>query len=127
VMKHCNLIITTTPSTTPLIDHHHLQKGTHITAVGSDTVEKQELDPVILKESDLVVADSIAQCMERGEIFQAMKAGLLVLENVVELGRIISGSEKGRTNDGQISVADLTGVAVQDVNIASAVFTALHR
>ena len=124
VLKQCNLIVTTTPSKIPLLGHNDLQKGTHITAMGSDTTEKQELDPLILKGADLVVADSIVQCMERGEIYQAIKAGQIGREKVIELGHIISGSARGRTSDEQISIADLTGVAVQDIKIASAVFNA---
>jgi len=86
--------------------------------------EKQELDPVILKNADLVVADSIEQCKVRGEIFQAMKAGEIATKKAVELGNVISGAVQGRISQDQVSVADLTGVAVQDINIASAVYKA---
>jgi len=43
----------------------------------------------------------------------------------VELGNIISGDAVGRTSDDQITIADLTGVAVQDIQITKAVFSAL--
>jgi len=92
--------------------------------MGSDTAEKQELDPLILKNADLLVADSIEQCLDRGEIYKAITAGELKKEGLIELGNIIGGKEKGRTSDQQTTVADLTGVAVQDINIASAVFRA---
>ncbi|MCP3956989.1 MAG: ornithine cyclodeaminase family protein, partial [bacterium] len=58
----CGLIVTTTPSTEPLLDADAIRPGTHITAMGSDTAEKQELDAAILARADLVVADSIPQC-----------------------------------------------------------------
>ena len=121
----CNLIVTTTPAAHPLLHAKYLQPGTHITAVGSDTPHKQELDPHILARADLVVADSIPQCLARGEIHQAIKAGLLAEEDLVELGQIISGETPGRTQDDQITVADLTGVAVQDMAIATAVLQRL--
>ena len=121
LQQACNLIITTTPSTGPLLHAKYLQPGTHITAVGSDMPHKQELDPHILARADLVVADSIPQCVKQGEIYQAIKAGLLAEEDLVELGQIISGEADGRTDDDQITVADLTGVAVQDIGIATAV------
>jgi ornithine cyclodeaminase len=124
ITDQCRLIVTTTPSKTPLLMANQLKKGTHITAVGSDTPEKQELDPAILRDAEVVVADSIAQCMERGEIFRAMQCGMLKKEKVKELGRVISGREKGRSSGDQITVADLTGVAVQDINIAAAVYKA---
>ena len=122
LQKSCNLIVTTTPATEPLLHAENLQSGTHITAVGSDTPHKQELDDAILARADLVVADSIAQCLERGEIHQAIKAGLLTQDRLVELGKVIAGEVNGRTDDAQITVADLTGVAVQDIGIATAVF-----
>jgi ornithine cyclodeaminase len=124
IQNQCNLIVTTTPSNTPLLDVMHLKKGTHITAVGSDTPEKQELDPGILKRADLLVADSIEQCMKRGEIFKALASGFIEKSKLVELGQIISGEVAGRKSEKQVTVADLTGVAVQDLAIASAVYRA---
>lgn len=124
IPDQCNLIITTTPSNKPLLDVQHLKKGTHITAVGSDTPEKQELDPGILKCADLLVADSIEQCLERGEIFKALAKGYIDKSRLVELGQIIAGKVEGRKSETQVTVADLTGLAVQDMAIASAVYEA---
>ena len=127
MLRSCNLIVTTTPATAPLLNASDLQAGTHITAVGSDTPEKQELDGAILAQADLVVADSISQCLARGEIHRAIEAGHISESRLIELGNIISGASPGRTNDEQITVADLTGVAVQDIQIASAVYHALFQ
>ncbi len=124
VADKCNLIVTTTPASTPLLKSTDIRPGTHITAVGSDTPNKQELDAAILHRADLVVADSIAQCLERGECVHARKDELTAGKNLVELGRVIAGSAKGRTSDEQITVADLTGVAVQDIQISKAVYEA---
>jgi ornithine cyclodeaminase len=121
LLKTCNLIVTTTPTSNPVLHAADLQPGTHITAMGSDVPHKQELDSQILARADLVVADSIAQCLERGEIYQAIKAGLLAEDQLVELGHVISGKAPRRTNNSQITIADLTGVAVQDMAIATAV------
>ncbi len=125
ILQPCNLIVTTTPSKEAILSAKNLQKGTHITAVGSDTPHKQELDSEILKMADLVVADSISQCLERGEIYKAIYASKITENELVELGDIISGKQSGRTSDEQITIADLTGVAVQDIQIAKAVFKAL--
>lgn len=125
ILRTCNLVVTATPSKTPLLSAADLRPGTHITAVGSDTPDKQELDSEILARADVVVADSLAQCRLRGEIHKALAAGKIDESRVVELGNIISGRASGRTSDSQITVADLTGVAVQDIKIASAVYRAL--
>lgn len=118
----CNLIVTTTPATEALVNSDWIAPGTHITAVGSDTPGKQELDPRILLTADLVVADRLKQCLERGEIASALDCGGFDPDSVVELGHVVSGGVPGRTSDGQITVADLTGVAIQDLQIALAVY-----
>ncbi len=125
IASNCNLIVTATPSTSPLLLADQVQKGVHITAMGSDTPEKNELDPRILQKADLVVADSISQCLIRGEIHHAIQAGVLKQDRVVELGNVILNKELRRSSDEQISVADLTGVAVQDIQITKAVYKAL--
>lgn len=128
ILAECNLVVTTTPATVPILRAAALRPGTHVTAVGSDTAAKQELEAGILARADVVVADSRAQCRERGEIHHALAAGVLAEDRLVELGDVIAGRAAGRTTDDQITVADLTGVAVQDIAIASAVFDALrHR
>ena len=125
ILRRCNLIVTTTPAKAPLLRASELRAGTHITAVGSDTPHKEELDPAILREADIVVADSIAQCLERGEIHQATRSGHITEDEIVELGNVILGKTPGRTSDAQVTVADLTGVAVQDIKIAEAVYKAV--
>ena len=124
ILRSCNLVVTTTPAVEPLLFACDLRKGTHITAVGSDTTEKQELDAGILERADQVVADSLSQCLLRGEIHQAIRSGRITEDRVVELGDVITGKSRGRSSSDQITVADLTGVAVQDIKIASAVYEA---
>ncbi|MGI9203317.1 MAG: ornithine cyclodeaminase family protein [Woeseiaceae bacterium] len=126
--RSCNLIVTTTPAESPLLTNaDELMPGTHISAIGSDTYAKQELHAEILRRADLVVADSIQQCLERGEIHQALKSGAIDENSVVELGNIIAGNAAGRADDVQITVADLTGVAVQDIQISKAVYEAFRN
>lgn len=125
VARAATLIVTATPSVSPLLTADDIQKGTHITAVGSDTPEKNELDPKILQHADIVVADSISQCLVRGEIHHALKAGLIREEDLVELGNVISNKNLQRSSDEQITMADLTGVAVQDIQIAKTVYEVL--
>jgi len=121
-----NLIVTTTPSTEPLLKAAYIKPGTHITAVGSDTAYKQELASEILLIADLVVADSISQCLKRGEIYQAITNRQLEITQVLELGNIINDGI-GRTHEEQITVADLTGVAIQDIKIAEAIYLAAEN
>lgn len=121
VAQHARLIVTTTPSREPLLLREWIRPGTHITAVGADGPGKQELDPAITGAAAIVVADSIAQCVAYGELSHAVKAGLLVKDAVIELGAALAAGKRLRQNDDPITVADLTGVAVQDSAIAGSV------
>lgn len=123
--RGCQLIVTTTPAQKPLLEADWIEPGTHITAVGSDTAEKQELAPELMARADLLVADSLSQCESRGEIARARAAGAIPCGRAVELGALIAGQAEGRTRAEQITICDLTGVAVQDLAIASAVLEAL--
>ncbi len=55
-------------------------------------------------------------------MFRALGAGVTALDAVVELGEIIDGRCRGRRHDAQITVADLTGIATQDIEIATTVY-----
>jgi ornithine cyclodeaminase len=122
VMDNCNLIVTATPAKRPYLKKEFLKKGVHITAMGSDTPEKQELDPEVLGAADIVVADSIAQSRTRGEIHHALDSNTLSTDDLVELGQLISDPKLRRSADNQITIADLTGVAVQDIQISKMVY-----
>jgi len=93
--------------------------------MGLDTPEKIELDPQILQNADIIVADSIEQCLTRGEISQAVRTGVLKKEDVVELGNVIVQQELQRSSEDQVTIVDLTGVAIQDIQISKAVYQAL--
>ena len=123
--QNSNLIVTTTNANESLIYKGDVKKGTHITAVGSDTPDKRELDPEILNIANSVIVDSISQCLERGETKKALDKELISEEKLIELGEIIDSGKKYRKDDSEITVADLTGVAVQDIMITNAVYNQL--
>lgn len=126
VAAAANLIVTCTPSTTPILKAEWIRPGTHITAVGSDTAEKQELDAAILARADRVVVDSLSQSELRGEVHKAVSAGAITRDRLVELGRVVMDEKLRRASENEITVADLTGVAVQDIQISKAVWLALR-
>jgi ornithine cyclodeaminase len=121
LVSECNLIVTTTSAREPLIRADQVQPGTHITAMGSDDHGKQELAAELLGKADLVVADSISQCVDHGECFHAVENKTIEEGSILELGNVIKNPELGRSSEDQITVADLTGVAIQDIQIAKMV------
>jgi ornithine cyclodeaminase len=119
VAESSELIVTTTASRAAHFRAAAVQPGTHITAVGADAPGKQELDTALFARAEVVVADSIAQCAEHGDLAPALAAGTIALHRVRELGTVLAHPAFGRTSETQISIADLTGVAVQDIVIAT--------
>lgn len=116
-----DVVITCTASREPLVRAGWLKPGAHVTALGSDGPDKQELDVEVLRRADLVVADSRTQCASIGELHHALEAGAVTEADVPELGEVIAGTRPGRTSDDQLTVCDLTGVGVQDVAAAALV------
>jgi ornithine cyclodeaminase len=114
-----DLIITTTPSSNPLIKNEWVKKGTHITAMGSDAEHKNELDPKILATCDLYVPDSQTQTSILGELHHALNNNLISTETIFhDLGAILLNPSLGRENKNDITICDLTGTGVQDTAIA---------
>ena len=113
------ILITCTPSKSPIIKSEWLKKGLHITAMGSDAEMKNELDPKIVKECDYYIPDSQSQTSILGELNHAIRAGLVSAEKKYnELGSVIINPNLGRRNIDDVTVADLTGTGVQDTAIA---------
>ncbi|QTG16966.1 ornithine cyclodeaminase family protein (plasmid) [Agrobacterium tumefaciens] len=119
--RNSDVIVTTTPSTKPLIGAEWIAKGTHITAMGADTPGKQELDENLVARANLRVSDISRQCLERGEFATAFTQGLIGENDCIELGHILAGKATGRTSSDEITIADLTGVATQDIAITRTV------
>lgn len=119
VVRESQVVVTTTPARQGYIKAEWLHPGLHITAMGSDTEEKQELDTGVLAKADLLACDSRSQVFRLGEMRSGLEAGVITKDSpVVELGEIINGVSAGRKGDEQITVCDLTGVGVQDTMIA---------
>jgi len=121
-VRGADLVVTATPSHRPLLQESWIEPGAHITAVGSDGPEKQELAVAILSRADVLIADQLHQCAKLGEIHHAIDAGVLALDRVAgELGDLVCGRISGRRSPDDVTVCDLTGVGVQDAAIAELV------
>lgn len=118
VLAGCRLVVTVTAAQSPLFSAEQVRPGTHVTAVGADAPGKQELPSELFERSALVVADSIDQAADHGDASHALKAGTLDRRDLVELGGLLSGSHPYQRQPGDITIADLTGIAAQDIAIA---------
>jgi alanine dehydrogenase len=117
-----DIVVTTTPSTTPLVRREWVTPGTHINAVGADSPGKQELDPAILAAAKVVV-DDWAQAKDIGEINVPLAQGLITPAQIYgTLGEVVAGRKPGRTDPREITVFDATGLAVQDLALGLAIY-----
>jgi ectoine utilization protein EutC len=118
--KGAHILVTTTPSKSPILMADWLEPGQHITAMGSDADYKNELEPSCLAQADLYVADRLAQTEKLGELRAARAANLLSPnKEIPELGQILAGQKPGRISELDITICDLTGMGVQDTAIAT--------
>ena len=123
VLRKSEIVVTTTPSKSPLIKSDWLKKGLHITAMGSDAEQKNELDPLIIKQCDLYIPDSLSQTTILGELHHALEKNIVSSDNTYdELGNVILDSNLGRKSKDDITICDLTGTGVQDTAIARYTF-----
>ena len=128
VVAASQVVITSTPSSEPLIQSDWLHPGLHVTAMGSDAEHKRELDPAIVAACDLFVCDTRAQSAKLGELHHAIDAGIVDTDvAVTELGQVITGDAPGRQSADDITVCDLTGTGAQDTAIARLAFQKAQR
>lgn len=112
--KGADVIVTTTPSETPILGAADVQPGAHVTAMGSDAEHKNEIAPDLVAVATYV-ADRLSQTRKLGELHHSPLAD----RDFPELGQIIAGTAPGRSDDSQITLADLTGTGIQDTAIAA--------
>lgn len=111
-----DVVITATPGAKALFRAESVRPGTHVTAVGADTKGKREL-PAGLLERARVYVDDASQSRQIGELQWAPDT------QCTEIGAVLGGTAGGRSNTGDVTVFDMTGIALQDLTVARM----LHR
>lgn len=121
-VTEADIVVTTTPSTKPVVMHKYIKPGTHINAIGADAKGKQELESSILRKAKVIV-DDVEQATHSGEINVPLSQGEIEMEHVYgTLGEIVAGMKRGRENSEEITIFDSTGLAVQDIMCARFVY-----
>jgi ornithine cyclodeaminase/alanine dehydrogenase len=117
-----DVIVTCTPARKWFLGRGHVRPGTFIAAVGSDSPDKQELEPALGASSSLV-PDLVQQAARVGELRSAIAARLMRPDQIRgELGAVIAGMAPRRTDDAEIIIFDSTGTALQDCAAAAAIY-----
>jgi ornithine cyclodeaminase/alanine dehydrogenase-like protein (mu-crystallin family) len=114
-----DLLVTVTPGNEVLLGEGSLRPGQHVSLMGADGPGKAEIAVGELARAR-VFCDDWEQASHNGELAHAVEAGALERENVTELGAVLAGTAPGRGSDGDVTVFDSTGLAIQDLAIALA-------
>jgi alanine dehydrogenase len=121
-VRASDICVTCTPSRKPILGPAPVTPGTFIAAVGADNEYKQELEPALMASSAIVV-DVLEQAAAIGDLHHAIAAGAVSPGDVrAELGQVVAGLRPGRRSDDEIVIFDSTGMALQDVAAAAAVY-----
>lgn len=110
-----DLLISCTPAQAPLVTPDCLHPGMHVTAMGSDAEDKNEIDPRCFERFDFIACDSLAQCYVLGELHHSQVSR----DRVVEVGLVAEGKTAGRGGHEQVTFCDLTGTGAQDAAISA--------
>jgi len=125
---NADIIVSTTPSNKPILHQTDIKPGQHITAMGSDSEHKNEIEPAIIGNGISYFCDRLSQCAALGELHHAIEQGLIApTSSFPELGNVISEQNAGRKNKNEITLCDLTGTGIQDTAIATLAYQQCRR
>lgn len=119
----CDVVCCVTPGAEVVVDVADLRPGQHLNMLGADGPGKAEasVDAVVACE---LFCDEWDQAAHGGELTGAIEAGLVERDGVTELGAVLAGEAPGRSGPEVVTLFDSTGLAIQDLAVASAALEA---
>ncbi len=122
-VRKADIVVTVTTSHTPVLFGSWLKLGTHINAVGSNSLVRRELDSEAVKRCHRIVVDDREQAkIECGDLLSAVERGDLAWDRLPELGEVICGKFKGRESDDEITLFESQGIALWDLAVGRFVY-----
>lgn len=121
-VRGADIVNVITPSSTPVLFGAWLESGQHVNAAGSNALSRHELDMAAMRRCELIVVDSRETARrECGDILPLVEAGLANWDALPEIGEVAAGLRPGRTSDGQVTLYESHGMAIQDLYVAAKV------
>jgi len=122
----CDVVCCVTPGASVVVDVEDLHPGMHLNMLGADGPGKAEASIAAVAACALF-CDEWNQASHGGELMGAVTAGLVSRGQVAELGAVLAGALPGRSGPEAVSLFDSTGLAIQDLAVASAALEAFRR
>ncbi len=108
---------------TPVFDGKLLEPGTHVNAMGSNSLLKAELDETTVRRASRIVVDSIEQAkLESGDLFVPSQKGAINWEQVRELRQVVAGEVPGRGGPEELTLFESHGIGIEDLAAAARVY-----
>jgi ornithine cyclodeaminase len=122
-VRGADVVVTATPSTTPVLDDADLAAGVHLCAVGSWRPDMQEIPAATMRRARVFVDDRHAALAESGDL---ARAGDVAIAG--DLRELLAGVVPGRTSPDQVTLFESVGLASEDAALVGvAVREALTR
>lgn len=110
------IVVTATSSKVPVFDGRQIAEGTHLNVIGSNFLNKAEIDVETVRRADIIVCDGIEACrLEAGDFVAAIEAGVTCYENMRDLAAVVSGTATGRSTPQDVTLFKSVGLAIEDV------------
>jgi ornithine cyclodeaminase/alanine dehydrogenase-like protein (mu-crystallin family) len=121
----CDVVTCVTPGSEVVVDVKDLRPGMHLNMLGADGPDKAEATIGAVRSCALF-CDEYVQAAHGGELTRAVQAGLVGRDDVTNLGAVLAGDAEGRPGPQAVTLFDSTGLAIQDLAIATAALDALR-
>ncbi|HEX4943345.1 MAG TPA: ornithine cyclodeaminase family protein [Usitatibacteraceae bacterium] len=119
-VRGSDVVVTITTSATPVFDGNWIEPGQHISAAGSNSLLRQEIDETAVRRCSPIVVDSRPTAVkEAGDLLPALEKGRLHAGQLAEIGEVIDGTRAGRTMPEQVTLFESQGMAIQDLAIVA--------
>jgi ornithine cyclodeaminase/alanine dehydrogenase-like protein (mu-crystallin family) len=121
VAAESEILVTATSAREPVLFGEWLKPGHHVNAIGSNALNRREIDDQVVLRANVIAADSVDQAkVECGDLAPSIASGRLSWEKVHELSDIVvSGIARGAAD---ITLFESQGIALEDVAAAKVVY-----
>lgn len=122
-VEDADIVVTATRSSTPVVSRDALRPGTHVTAMGQYHPERRELDGATIQDAVYVPDLRDRAHQDSGEFLQALEEGLIEPDHLhAELGEVVAGKARGRTEPDALTVFDSGGTGIETVAAAELLY-----
>lgn len=114
------IVVTATTSRQPVFDGASLAEGTLVCAVGSNALNRAEVDTTVIRLADNIVCDSVKACqIEAGDFVDALEKGVFDWTRAVDLADVVAGRATARNTRDSIVLFKSVGLAIEDVALGA--------